>query len=225
MMPVITVRPEEGAVSTLRHGATRGLVIESFPLAEIEPLAWKAPPPESIDALLLGSANAVRHGGPQLALFTGKPAFAVGEATAEAARAAGFEVALVGQGGLKHLLAQMPEGKLTLLRLAARRHVDVPLPQGVSVDLRVAYHAAPLPMPEELADALRGRALVLLHSAGSAEHFAAECERLAIDRSQIGIAALGPRIAEAAGAGWADLRSAARPREAELVALAVQMCQ
>lgn len=225
MIPVITVRPLEGAASTVNHGAARGLTIQAFPLSEIRPVAWEAPPPETIDALLLGSANAVRQAGPQLELYVGKPAFVVGPATADAAREAGFEVALVGQGGLKELLAQMPGRALTMLRLAARRHLEVPLPRGVTVETRIAYHAADVPMGQVLADLLREGALVLLHSAGSAEHFAAECDRLGIDRNRIRLAALGPRIAEGAGTGWATLRSAAQPRETELVALAAQMCQ
>lgn len=225
MIPVITVRPQEGAVSTVQHGTLRGLAIQPFPMSEIAPVAWEAPPPETIDALLLGSANAVRQAGPQLGLFTGKPAFVVGPATADAAREAGFEVALVGQGGLRQLLAQMPSGELTMLRLAARRHVEVPLPRGVKVETRIAYHAADVPMPLALAELLRSGALVLLHSQGQAEHFAAECDRLGIDRGKVSLAALGPRIAEGAGTGWADLRCAAEPRERELVALAAQMCQ
>ena len=66
--------------------------------------------------------------------------------------------------------------------------------------------------------------LVLLHSAAAARHFATECDRLAIHRGDIRLAALGQRIAEAAGAGWAALRSAAEPNEAALLALAREMC-
>jgi uroporphyrinogen-III synthase len=67
-------------------------------------------------------------------------------------------------------------------------------------------------------------ALVLLHSAAAARHFAAECERLAVQRGAIRLAALGPRIAEAAGAGWADVRSATEANEPALLALARDMC-
>ncbi|MEO5706495.1 MAG: uroporphyrinogen-III synthase [Alteraurantiacibacter sp.] len=224
MMPIIAIRPQPGAAVTVQQGAAVGLAIDAFPLSEILPIAWDAPPPQTIDALLLGSANAVRHAGSQLQLYLGKPAFVVGPATAVAARAAGFAVAMIGQGGLKDLLAQMPNHKLTMLRIAARRHVAVPLPDGITVETRVAYHAAALPMPQPLVDMLRKDALVLLHSAGSAEHFAAECDRLAIDRAKVRLAALGPRIAEAAGPGWAATRAALSPRETELVALAKEMC-
>ncbi len=225
MTTIITIRPQPGADATVQAGAGMGLAIRAFPLSHILPEAWDAPSPETIDALLLGSANAVRHAGPQLAQFTGKPAFVVGPATAEAAQAAGFAVAIVGQGGLQNLLAQMPDGKLTLLRIAGERHMPVRLPPGITVETRVAYRAHDLPMPDELAEVLMGGALVLLHAAGAAEHFASECDRLGIDRAKVRLAALGPRIAEAAGIGWGDLRHAPVPRETDLLALAGKMCQ
>jgi len=79
-------------------------------------------------------------------------------------------------------------------------------------------------MPASLAETLGEGALVLLHSAVAARHFGAECDRLAIVRKSIGIAALGPRIAAAAGEGWDRVRSASEPREAALLALAREMC-
>ena len=41
---------------------------------------------------------------------------------------------------------------------------------------------------------VRGGAFVLLHSAAAARHFAAECERLAIDRSGVSLAALSSSV-------------------------------
>jgi uroporphyrinogen-III synthase len=65
---------------------------------------------------------------------------------------------------------------------------------------------------------------VLLHSAVAARHLAAECDRLGIPRAAIALAALGQRIAAAAGEGWRELRAAAAPRDATLLALARDMC-
>ena len=90
--------------------------------------------------------------------------------------------------------------------------------------MRVVYAARPKPMPAELADCLREGAVVMLHSVAAAEHFRAECERLAIDPARIRIAAFGPRIAEAAGAGWGAVRAAERPEGGALLALARDMC-
>jgi uroporphyrinogen-III synthase len=102
----------------------------------------------------------------------------------------------------------------------------VPLtpPAGISLETAIVYESITLPLPEPAAELLRSGALVLLHSAAAARHFAAECGRLAIHRGDIRLAALGPRIGEAAGTGWAALRSAAEPNEAALLALTREMC-
>ena len=79
-LPIIAIRPEPGCGATLAAGREAGLAVEAWPLFEVWPLAWDAPPADSFDALLLGSANALRHGGTALAAYRGKPAYAVGEA-------------------------------------------------------------------------------------------------------------------------------------------------
>src|SRR3546814_4893774 len=53
---------------------------------------------------MLTSANALLHGGPQLDRFKHLPAFAVGEATGEAAREAGFTVAAAGRSDVNALV-------------------------------------------------------------------------------------------------------------------------
>jgi uroporphyrinogen-III synthase len=93
------------------------------------------------------------------------------------------------------------------------------------VDTRIVYEAQDLPMPPALAELLQGPAIVLLHAAGLSGHFAAECDRLGVDRGLVSLATLGPRIAEAAGPGWAKVRHPAKPLEADLLALAQEMCQ
>lgn len=202
-----------------------GLAVRAFPLSQIEPVSWEPPAPATIDGLLLGSANATRHAGPALALYHGKPAFVVGAATAAAAEEAGLRVQLVGEGGLQQVIDAAPARDLRLLRLAARDHVALRFPPNITVDTRIVYQSVDLPMPSALADLLRAPTLVLLHSAGAAAHFAAECDRHGLSREAIALAALGPRIAEAAGGGWADVRHPARPAEADLLALAREMCQ
>ncbi len=69
-----------------------------------------------------------------------------------------------------------------------------------------------------------GEALVLLHSAATARHFANECDRLGLARGSITLAALGPRIAAAAGDGWAAIHIASRPDDAALLAMAQELC-
>ena len=219
---VIAIRPEPGCSATVEAGRERGLAIEGHPLFDIRPLAWE-PPPETVDALLLGSANAVRHGGPALAAFRDKPVYAVAGATAAAAEAAGFTIAAAGRGELQALLSTLA-GPLRLLRMTGAEHVPLTPPAGVEIITRIAYESVPLALSQALAGKLGKGALVLLHSAAAARHCAAECARLGVRRSTIRLAALGPRIAAAAGEGWGDVRSAAEPSEAALLALAVQMC-
>jgi uroporphyrinogen-III synthase len=102
----------------------------------------------------------------------------------------------------------------------------VPLfpPLGIVLETRIVYDSAPVPMPSEMAETLGQGALVLLHSGEAARHFSAECDRLGVDRGRISLAALGPRIAEAAGTGWREVRATENPREAPLLALARDMC-
>jgi uroporphyrinogen-III synthase len=221
--PVIAIRPEPGCSATVEAGIAMGLLIECHPLLYIRPLAWAKPSPAEIDALLLGSANAVRHGGPELAAFRGKPAYAVGEATGAAAEAAGFTVAAVGRGGLQSLLDTLA-APLRLLRLAGAEHVALLPPSGMEIVTRVVYEAVAAPLAVRLARRLGGGALVLLHSAAAARHFAVECDRCEVPRGAVSLAALGPRIAEAAGTGWHEVRFAPQPHEAALLALAREMC-
>lgn len=222
-VPILTLRPEPGSSATVAAGLAAGLTIEACPLFEIRPVAWEAPSPDSVDALLLGSANAVRHAGEALEAFRGKPVHAVGEATARAADTAGFAVATVGTGTLQPLIDSLPP-PLRLLRLTGVEHVPVTPQPGIAIVTRVVYDSVPLPLPDAMAACLTGGIVVLLHSAAAARHFAAECSRHGVWRSGVRLAALGPRIAAAAGEGWQEVRSAAEPREAALLALARHMC-
>lgn len=224
--PIITLRPEPHASQMCVLARQKGLEVSAFPLSEVRPLAWEGPDPASFDAILAGSANAFRHAGEGLARYRSKPVFAVGPATGRAAEEAGFTVGMAGTGGLQQLLPLIPERPVRLLRLAGARHVLIDPPEDISVTTREVYEVVHRPMPDEMAGLLKaGGALVLLHSAGAAEHFAAECDRLGIDRAGVRLAALGPRIAEAAGEGWDEVQFAPKPANGALLALAQKMCQ
>jgi len=222
-LTILTIRPEPGSCATVAAGLGAGLEIEAFPLFEIRPLPWAAPAPAGVDGLLIGSANVMRHAGPALDAFAGKPVHAVGAATARAVEAAGLAVATVGPGHLQPLVDSLPAPQ-RLLRLTGAEHVPVTPPPGIEIDQRIVYESVPLPLPSTAAERLKSGALVLLHSAAAARHFAAECDRLGIDRSQVRLAALAPRIAQAAGGHWREIRCASGPSEAALLALARDMC-
>lgn len=221
---IFAIRPEPGLQSTLQMAREMGLAIIGRPLFEIIPMVWEAPDPAEFDALLAGSANALRHGGEGLETLRDLPVHAVGEATAEAARAKGFRVAQTGSGGLQALI-DSAGGSMHFLRLAGEEHIALELPEAIRVTTRVTYTVRALPLTGSDEVSLRAaEPIVLLHSAAAAHHFAAECDRRGLDRDRILLACLGPRIAAAAGTGWKEIASAPQPDDASLLALARDMC-
>lgn len=224
MIPAIVIRPEPGCAATVAAARAIGLEGHGFPLFQTTPREWSPPAAEAFDALLIGSANALRLGGAALDSLRDLPAYAVGAVTAEAARDAEFAVAATGSGGLQSLLDHIPAGT-RLLRLAGEQRVPLIPPAGVTMSERIVYASEAQAMPSALADLLRQGAVVLLHSGEAAMHFAAECNRLAIPREAIAIAALAHRIGEAAGSGWKELACAEQAADAALLALAQQLCQ
>ena len=220
---ILVVRPEPGLGATLAAAKEMGLNAVGYPLFEIRPVSWECPDPAHVDALLIGSANALRHGGQNIAKLTDKPVHAVGKATAEAAEAAEFAVASTGAGGLQNVLDRVPAGT-KLLRLAGAEHVPLEPPQGVSVETRIVYEAVPMELPEPLRALQELGLTVLLHSAAAARQFDAEARRMALHRRRISLIAIGPRVAEAAGTGWADIHVCESPNDAAMLELAQAMC-
>jgi uroporphyrinogen-III synthase len=221
--PLIVLRPEPGLTQTLVLARTMGLGAIGAPLFLIEPVTWSAPDPRAFDAIIAGSANAFRHGGAQLAELTSLPVHAVGEATAGAARDAGFAVASVGAGGLQEVLDRLGT-PLRVLRLAGERRVELRAPRGIDLAQSIVYRARPLSLTSEAVQSITAGAVALLHSGEAARHFADECDRLSIERACVALAALAPRIAEAAGGGWQVVEVAAHPNDTALLALAADMC-
>jgi uroporphyrinogen-III synthase len=224
MMPVIVLRPEPGCSATVKAASALGLDARAAPLFAVEPRDWTLPNAGDFDALLVGSANTFRHGGPHLEALRSLPAYVVGEATAEAARAAGFAIARCGTGGLQPVLDVVPAGT-RLLRLAGEERIELAAPQGVTMTEAVVYASRPRPLDPAILPELAGGALVLLHSAEAARHFASECARLGVDHSAVSLATIGPRVTAAAGEGWRAMKTAAQPSDAALLALARTMCQ
>ena len=220
---ILVVRPEPGLGATLASAKEMGLNAVGYPLFEIRSVRWECPDPAGIDALLIGSANAIRHGRTGLAKLTDKPVHAVGKATAGAAKEAGFTVASTGAGGLQNILDKIPAGT-RLLRLAGAEHVPLEPPQGVSVETRIVYEAVPLELPEPLRALQELGLTVFLHSAAAARQFDAEARRMALHRGRISLIVIGPRVAEAAGTGWADIHVSNAPNDAAMLELAQAVC-
>ncbi|MFC6911620.1 uroporphyrinogen-III synthase [Novosphingobium lubricantis] len=204
-LPLIVIRPEPGNAATLAAARAAGITAIAAPLFAIAPVDWTVPE-AAFDAILVGSANVFRHGGPGLAALRTLPVIAVGEATAAAARAAGFAVAQTGEGGLQPVVETLPPGHY--LRLAGQDRVTLSPPGAVRIATQVVYAAQPRQSARIWPrGCIRGSGCALLGAA--AQHFAKECQRLGISPHALHLACLAPRIAELAGAGWAETRIAA----------------
>jgi len=212
-MKLLIVRPQPGAEESARRARALGLEPIVAPLFETRPLAWTPPDPADFDAILLTSANAARLGGEGLSPFLFMPCYAVGERTADAARAAGFADVRTGPSDGAALAAMAKrDGARSLLHLGGRHHR--PLEGAVPVAIYTSEEAGALP-------ADLGEAVVLLHSPRAAARFAA----LAGDRDKFSLAAISAQTAAAAGAGWRTVAIAAAPRDEALLELAAKLCQ
>jgi len=212
MTKVLVLRPQPGASATVERAQQRGLDAVAIPLFEIEPVSWEIPDAAAFDGLLLTSANAVRIAGEQLESLRGLPAYAVGEATAEAARRAGFDIAATGDSGVDRLLDSI-ETELRLLHLCGedRRTPDSALQ---TITPAVIYRAVPIEaeVPES--------GVALVHSPRAGQRLA----ELVSDRSRIAVAAISPAAADAVGNGWLRVEAAGRPTDDALLALAERLC-
>lgn len=223
-LPVFVLRPEPGLTSTLVAAFDRGITARGMPLAEVEPLAWKAPA-EPFDALLIGSGNAIRHGGTELDKVRHLPVYAVGEATAQTAREAGMTVERVGQGGLQGLLDSLDAAPRHLLRLAGETHLPLDSPPSTTIVTVITYAVKFLSLGAAQAEMLGRGGVAMLHSGEMARHFALECETVGVNKGQLVIAALAPRIAELAGAGWQSVHTAPARNDASLLEMTAGLCQ
>ncbi len=223
---VLVVRPEPGLSATVAAANAMGLNAIGYPLSEICALGWECPDPVTIDALLIGSANAIRHGGAALNRFKDKPVYAVGETTAEIALAAGFADVVNGTGGLQSVLDAIPAQAtpLRLLRIAGADHVSLIQPENVTIQTAIAYESACLELPEPLRPLQDFGLTVMLHSAAAAQQFARESSRLALDRSRIALAVIGPRVADAAGEGWRAIHVSPQPSDRAMLEMARDVC-
>lgn len=221
MRDVLVLRPEPAAAATVARATALGLGATVAPLFTVRGVAWQPPAADRFDALMLTSANALRFGGPHLADYHALPVFAVGDATAAAARTAGFADVRAGDRDAVVLLDLIATaGHAHVLHLAGREHRAAQHP-ALTIERVIVYAADPV---AELAAAARAalaeEAVVLLHSPHAARVFA----RMAGERGHIRIATISPAAAEAAGPGWAAVAVADRPDDAAILAAAARLC-
>ena len=218
-------RPAPGWSVSSKTALDMGLDVSGAPLFTVEPVDWEVPDPEQFDGLLIGSANVFRHGGKQIDRLTKLPVHAVGDATADAARNAGFLIGRTGRGGLQSLLDELDGRELHLLRLAGEDRVTLRLPEKIRIETKIVYRAVPQSMTDDDIARLRTGGVVALHSGAAAERLQVEFDRHEMDRSQVDLAVIGPRVAEMAGEGWRSVEIADAPGDSELLALARALCQ
>jgi len=213
MSKVVILRPEPGASATLARAEAHGVEAVAIPLFEVRGVDWIAPDPADFDALLLTSANAVRHGGIQLASLSGLPAYCVGAATAAAAEAAGLGIADTGTGNAADLAGRLPED-LRLLHLTGRNHRAL-----TGVTEIAVYDSVAIDPPPSIGGLIGGVAMVHSPRAG------ARLAELVTERDKVAIAAISSAAAAACGTGWRAVQSVAMPTDAALLELAATLWQ
>jgi uroporphyrinogen-III synthase len=215
MRPLLVLRPEPGASETVRRAREQGLEAITVPLFTIEPVVWEAPDAARFDGLLLTSANAVRHAGDGLDKLRGLPVYAVGEATAEAAREAGFGIAATGDSDVERLLGSIqPDLKLLHLCGEDRRALAGTRQQ---VEAIPVYRAREVEQPDLSSSS---GAVALIHSPRAGSRLA----ELVRERDGIAVAAISAAAAEAVGVGWEAVAAAEEPSDSALLALAARLC-
>lgn len=219
---LLVLRAEPGASATTRRAEAVGFDVVVAPLFAAHAEPWETPPVEAFDALLMTSAHAARLGGPALGHYRSLPAYAVGEATASAARAAGFDVVRTGTGDAAAIVEQAAiDRRRALLHLCGREHRAAERP-GLTIERRIVYAVeAAGALPEAAAAALAKGAIALIHSPRAGAIFAS----LVADRSRIRIVAISQAALAAAGVGWEAMAAAARPDDMALLAEAARLCE
>jgi uroporphyrinogen-III synthase len=201
------------------------------PLLRVEPIA--ADVSGAWSGVIVTSANALRAADGKLDALLSLPLYAVGGRTAEGAHAAGFETIHVAGGDARALTRLIVDdaGKLSgpLLYLAAeQRAADLETglaPLGVTVVTRIAYRTLTLPLPAELAEALRaGRIDAVLHySKRSAEAFLAGAAVAGLNAQAVALRhlCLSEQVAAPlAAAGAKNIAIAGSPDESAMISLA-----
>ncbi|AJP73646.1 uroporphyrinogen-III synthase [Sphingomonas hengshuiensis] len=218
---IAVLRPEPGNAATAAAIEARGARALRLPLFAVQAVAWDAPRAGDFDALILTSANAVRHAGPGLAGLAALPVHAVGAATARAARDAGLTVVATGEAGAEALLEQAEAaGVRRALHLAGReRSVAV---GGIVAAMRTVYASDAIPIDAAGAWALAGT-VALVQSARAGARLGEWVDAGGVARGDIAIVAVGARAAEAAGAGWARVAIAASPALPDLIDAAIAL--
>lgn len=223
MRPLVLLRPQPGNDATAARARALGLTVVQAPLFAVEGLPAPAVPDGPFDALLLTSANGARHGAALLACFADLPLYAVGETTAQAARALGHAQVTTGGGDARSTVPLIvAAGHRYVLHVGAAETRDFD-PQGLRITRQIVYRSverpdeAMHPLLAPLADAV-----LAIHSPRAGRRIAALVEPAR--RTHLHIVAISPAALAACGAGWASLVAAAHPDDTALLRSAEALC-
>ena len=231
-MRVVITRPQPAAERTAAALAARGHDVWVVPLMQVEPVA--ADLSGDWGAVIVTSANAPAAiaGNPAREVLLALPLLAVGQRSAEAARAAGFTEVTSAGGDVRDLLRALTTRRLDkvapLLYLAGEdRTTDLAAElaaHGIAAEMRVVYRAATAPFPDELVAALEaGDVEAVLHfSRRSAENYVSGAREAGIADEALAVRhyCLSAQVAEPLqAAGAKRVAVAPRPQEAALIEL------
>lgn len=217
--PVIVLRPEPGNAATMAKALAMRMDARACPLFETRGVAWSCPAPANFTAILFTSANGARLAGPGRMRYLHLPAFAVGDATAEAAREAGFSSVVTGESDVARLTAKIATlGRHRLLHLSGAEISEIDF-MGVEVERRIVYDSEVVPPTAAMLELLAGGGVVLVHSPRAAARLA----EIVLDRYVLELVTISARTAEAAGEGWRRVAIAAYPRDEAVLEAAAQI--
>jgi uroporphyrinogen-III synthase len=215
--PLIVTRPEPSNAATVARARSLGFDVKAMPLFAARPLDWVSPAAADFDALLLTSAFAARLAGPGLGALASLPAYAVGAATAEAAKAAGLTVAMTGTTDAQRLLDEMTSQKIARILWLCGCERSAPDAGDAIVTALPCYAVDPVDPPPTWEDLISAPVILLAHSARAAVRIAALA---GTNRAHLSLVAISPAVAAAAGEGWRNVAIAAQPDDAAMLAQA-----
>ncbi|WP_235303106.1 uroporphyrinogen-III synthase [Sphingopyxis sp. MWB1] len=219
-MPLLVTRPDPGCTATVTQARALGLDARAMPLFIARPLDWVPPDPALYDALLITSAQAARLGGDGLATLADMPAYAVGEASAQAARGAGLKVEYVGDSDGQTLVETMAqEGLRRILWLSARDRSRISV-EGTQLTPLACYAVEAIDPPSDWQENIAGPAAIAVYSRRSAERLA----MLVGTPKHLTLIAISSAVAAAAGSGWKQVAVASHPNDAAMLAQAHALC-
>ena len=227
---VLITRPEPGGSETAAHIRAMGLEPIQAPMLAVRLLPAHLPEPGTVQAILATSGNAIAGLPPET---RGCRLLAVGDATAERARTAGFSHTESAGGNATDLIAlarrRLKPSAGPLLLACGRGHgLDLAAAlraEGFQVLRRTVYATGPVRcLPAPALDALRADRLLaaLFFSTETARRFVSIIRRAGLENSVRAVIALA--ISAQAGVAvsplpWGDTLIAARPNQDELLAL------